>query len=199
MAVKALRDLQEFQQNLQAMTSGLFVLDNCGLQVELKDLQASTIGSARTLDSAAVIRMFICERTGDARFTRGDVTRELPSTGTATVGVEIHDNCIQFDPQTLDLRTAEQIGERFASAETLEEVNELILSAMDLVVRENPICPKLPEELSALDPVCSAAGITEIGSGGVGVALDGWIDVSVSTILDLLAFLQEEGMLPPEP
>ena len=49
------------------------------------------------------------------------------------------------------------------------------------------------------DPVCSAAGITEIGSGGVGVALDGSIDVCVSTILDLLAFLQEEGMLPPEP
>ena len=38
MAVKALRDLQEFQQNLQAMASGLFVLDNCGLQVEFKDL-----------------------------------------------------------------------------------------------------------------------------------------------------------------
>ncbi len=197
--VDALLDLQEFQENLRAMTSGLFVLDNCGLQVELQDLQATTRGSDLTVDSAAIIRTFKCERTGDAQFTRGEVTRELPSTLTSTVGVSVQNNCAAFELSNLSLETDENFASQFANEQTLEEVNDLVVGAIDLVVQQNPICPTLPEELSALAPTYDAGGVTEIGDGGVGVALEGTVDVSVSSILDLLSYLQAQDVLPPPP
>lgn len=73
-----------------------------------------------------------------------------------------------------------------------ENAHALILEKGVEVLAENPVCPELPEELAGLDPNCTSGRIREIGADGIGTALTGSVDTSSTTLLELVALLQDK-------
>ena len=78
-------------------------------------------------------------------------------------------------------------------------MKSFLLTAVDLVLSETPLCPELPDELASLDPSYDEGGPREIEDGGLGVLFSGSLDVSPATIIDVLLVLQREGVIPPPP
>ena len=67
-------------------------------------------------------------------------------------------------------------------------------------LEERPFCPELPPELASLDPVYEVGGPREIEDGGLGLYVDGSIDVSTGTILNISALgIAEQGIIPGPP
>ena len=81
----------------------------------------------------------------------------------------------------------------------MEAARTLLLDAVRLYLEETAVCPEMPPEVAVLDPEFGTGGPTEIGEGGIGVALAGSVDVSPRAIIDLLRLIQERGALPPTP
>ena len=135
----------------------------------------------------------------DGEFSPYSICGSFSASLSTAASVELRDNCAYFSILSLDLTAAEASRERLLEADTLKEVNDLILTALGLVLNESPICPELPPELASLDPIYARGGPREIGDGGLGVLLEGSVDVSVATILDVLTVMQERGVIPGPP
>jgi hypothetical protein len=92
----------------------------------------------------------------------------------------------------------QQVEDR-ALTEDLQAVRVILLEVAGRFLEERPLCPELPPELASLDPVYESGGPREIEDGGLGLYLSGSIDVSTTTILDILRVLQSEGIIPGPP
>jgi hypothetical protein len=145
------------------------------------------------------VEAFDCARTGPASWERGALTGAEEVGVRAEISAELAGQCVVF--RLLDL--ARDPPGAFAQVETgsgrVAAARALLLEATRLILEENPLCPDLPPELAILDPRFDRGTPHEIGAGGVGVALDGSIDVSPRALVDLLRLLQDRGALPPPP
>ncbi|WP_170477093.1 hypothetical protein [Ruegeria arenilitoris] len=197
--VDALLDLREIQKIVPERLADNAIIDNCGLQVRLDGLSFLAEGDAIDLDGDVTITIFECSRTGDRDFQRGEEKNALSANMSTAATVELRDNCAYFKLLDLTLAAPELNREQVLEEDTLESVKELMLAAVDLVLNESPLCPELPPELASLDPTYDKGGPREIGDGGLGVVLEGSVDVSPSTILDILTVLQRQELIPPAP
>ncbi|WP_170335597.1 hypothetical protein [Ruegeria arenilitoris] len=197
--VGALLDLREIQKTVPEQLADNAIIDNCGLQVRLDDLNLKAENDAIGLDGDVTITIFECSRTGERDFHRGEQKRAILANMSTEATVELRDNCAYFKLIDLTLTAPEAQREQLLQDDTLESVKELTLAAVDLVLNETPLCPELPAELASLDPVYDKGGPREIGEGGLGVFLDGSVDFSPSTILDILTVLQQQELIPGPP
>ncbi|WP_170468077.1 hypothetical protein [Ruegeria arenilitoris] len=197
--VGALLDLREMQRIVPERLANNAIVDNCGLQVRLDDLSFNAQGDAIGLDGAVTVTIFECSRTSDRDFQRGEEKRAIAANMSTEATVELRDNCAYFKLIDLTLTAPEAQREQLLEDDTLESVKELMLAAVGLVLNDTPLCPELPAELASLDPVYDKGGPREIGDGGLGVFLDGSVDVSPSTILDILTVLQQQELIPGRP
>ncbi len=197
--VKALLDLREIQKTVPEQLADNAVIDNCGLQARLDDLSLKAQDDAIDLNGDVTITIFECSRTSERDFQRGEQKRAILANMSTAATVELRDNCAYFKLIDLTLTAPEEQREQLLKDDTLDSVKELMLAAVDLVLNETPLCPELPVELASLDPVYENGGPKEIGEGGLGVFLDGSVDFSPSTILDILTALQQNELIPGPP
>lgn len=197
--VGALLDLREIQKTVPERLADNAIIDNCGLQVRLDDLSLQALDDAIDLDGDVTITIFECSRTSERDFQRGEQKRAILANMATQATVELRDNCAYFKLIDLTLAAPEEQREQLLEDDTLESAKELMLAAVDLVLNETPLCPELPPELASLDPTYDNGGPREIGEGGLGVFLEGSVDVSPSTILDILTVLQEQQLIPGRP
>jgi hypothetical protein len=197
--VNALLDLREIQKAVPERLADNALVDSCGLQVRLDGLSILADGEAIALDSLLGITRFDCGRVSKNDFRRGDQLATFSAKLSAVVSVELRDNCSYLEIPDLTLSAPESTRDRLLQENTLSEVKNFLLAAIDFVLSETPLCPELPEELASLDPSYYKGGPREIGEGGLGVGLTGSVDVSPSTIIDVLLVLQREGKIPAGP
>ncbi|SDM08490.1 hypothetical protein [Aliiruegeria lutimaris] len=197
--VNALLDLRDIQQRMPELLAGRPVSDGCGNNTVLGEVSVtardSVIGVSGTLQS----RFYQCNRTSETGFQRGELRSKLGLGFTGEATTKIEENCIVFRLEGLDVRPLEAIEAGTEDSENITAARLLLREAFNLVLAESPFCLELPPELSMLDPVFQTAGPREIGKGGIGVALEGSVDVSTHTILAILGVLQSEGVLPGPP
>ncbi|WP_170575798.1 hypothetical protein [Ruegeria atlantica] len=197
--VGALLDLREIQKIVPERMADNAIVDNCGLQVRLDDLSFQAQDETIGLDGGVTITIFECSRTSERDFQRGEQKRAILANMSTQATVDLRNNCAYFKLVDLTLTAPEAQREQLLEDDTLDSVKELMLAAVDLVLNETPLCPELPAELASLDPVYENGGPKEIGDGGLGVFLDGSVDVSPSTILDILTVLQQRKLIPGPP
>lgn len=197
--VDAVLDLRDVQASIPERVAEQAVVDNCGLQVEIDNLTVTGDADAILLDGAATVRLFECTRTDDRTFRRGAEKNVFNANLSTAASVELRDNCVFFQIRDLTLTAPDTLRQQVLEDDTLDNVKELMLAALAIVLGETPLCPELPAELASLDPIYDSGGPREIGDGGVGVAMRGSIDVSTSTLLDVLAALQELELIPGPP
>jgi hypothetical protein len=198
-AVDSTLDLRELQRRLPRIAEGKVPLDTCGGRVTLRSLETEAAGSTIVATGRLTVETFDCERTGPGSWERGGLLKTEEVGVRADLSAELVEGCVVF--RLLDLRRDPPGA--FSQLETgsgrIEAARTLLLDAVRLYLEEAAVCPALPPEVAVLDPDIGAGGPTEIGEGGVGVALAGSLDVSPRAIIDLLRLLQERGTLPPSP
>ncbi|WP_170774653.1 hypothetical protein [Ruegeria lacuscaerulensis] len=197
--VGALLDLRGAQKIVPERLADNAIVDNCGLQVRLDDISFGAKDDAIDLDGEVTVTLFECSRTSERDFQRGQEKNSILANMSTEATVELRDNCAYIKLIDLTLTAPEAQREQILEDDTLESVKELMLAAVDLVLNETPLCPELPAELASLDPVYESGGPREIGDGGLGILLDGSVDVSPSTILDVLTVLQQQELIPGRP
>lgn len=197
--VNALLDLREVQKIIPERLADNALVDSCGMQVTLNDLSILADEDTIALDSLLGITRFDCGRISRQDFRRGDELGSFSAQLSTVVSVELRDNCAYLKLPDLTLSGPESTKDRLLQENTLSEVKNLLLAAIDLVLSETPLCPELPAELASLDPIYEKGGPLEIGDGGLGVLLSGSIDVAPSTIIDMLLVLQREKVIPAPP
>ena len=143
-------------------------------------------------------QFFECRRTGETGWQRETEKNALALGFSASATASVVDNCAVFELVDLTLLP----GQRDVPPEEDEDLKAariLLLEAVNVLLRRRPICPELPPELASLDPVYGSGGPRELGDGGLGIYLEGSVDVSTATIVEILAVLQREGILPGPP
>lgn len=189
-------DLRDLQAGLPDLLTGETLLDICGGRVALGRLEAEAREERLIATALINLEAFDCERTGPGTWERGALQIAEEVGLRAELSADFIESCVVF--RLLDL--ARDPPGAMARMETgsgrAEAARALLLEAVGLILEENPLCPEVPEELAVLDPSFDRGAPQEIGDGGVGVVVDGSIEVSPRTVVDLLRLLQARGALP---
>jgi hypothetical protein len=196
--VEALLDLRDFQRRLPGIVSGEPVSDDCGSRTDLIELAVEAEGEVVSVTGVIDTQLFECERTSETGFQRGAPTDELRLGFSAVASARLHEKCITFELIDLAVKPQQQVADRVLT-EDLETVRLILLEVAGRFLEERPLCPELPPELASLDPVYESGGPREIEDGGLGLYVIGSIDVSTTTILDILRVLQSVGIIPGAP
>jgi hypothetical protein len=197
--IETLLDLRDLQARLPDLAAGAVLVDTCGGRISMRSLEAEAREADLIASGRLALDNFDCERKGPATWQRGALLSTEEFGVRAELSAELIEGCVVF--RLLDL-TRDPPG-AFAQFETgsgrVAAARALLLEAIRLILEEAPLCPDLPPELAVLDPRFYSGVPREIGKGGTGLALDGSVDVSPGTVVDLLRLLQDRGTLPPPP
>lgn len=197
--IDGLLDLTDLQRQLPDLLKGKKVLDICSATVSIEDFAASAAGETVIGTGHFGFELFDCNRTQPDQWQRGPVKETRQSDFRAEMTAFLRDDCAVVQIEKMDLGAPPKIGPIDFSSERIQAAGELIVEAADLVLADLPFCPKLPEEVELLDPVYDSGSPHEIGDGGLGLSLTGSIDVSTSSIIEVLKLLQKRDVLPPAP
>lgn len=197
--VAATLDLTDLQRQLPELLAGLTLVDTCGSRVALQRVEAEARDAMVIATARLDVASYACERTGPTAWERGALRSENEVEVRADLSAELQGPCVVFRLYDVAQSTPGALPEVDAGNGRRQAVRGLLIEAVGLLLEDSPICPEMPPELAMLDPVYDSGVPTEIGAGGLGVALSGSIDVSTGTILAVLRLLQARGVLPPEP
>lgn len=110
----------------------------------------------------------------------------------------VHHPCVRGELTEIELDPLGFLGAVVNLFGVTALAERLISEKAEEVLNDNPVCPKLPSEIASLAPYFSTGGAREIGAGGVGAALNGSVDTSAATLLDLVRVMKARGVLGPE-
>jgi hypothetical protein len=195
----AVVDLTDLQRRLPALLAGLPVVDNCGVRITLRSIEADAQDATVVATGRLDAELFDCERTDPTAWQRGATERVAQVDFRAEVSAELREECVVFLLRDLDLASPASIPQVDTGSGRVAAARTLLVEAAGLLLEEVPFCPSLPAELAMLDPTYESGAPEEIGDGGLGVALRGSVDASTATVLEVLRLLQERGVLPPRP
>ncbi len=192
-------DLRDLQSRLPDLLAGRALVNICGGSIDLNRLEAEATGRSVALRGVLGVNSYDCTQTEPGTWVRGILLDATEIAVRADLSAEIVESCVVF--RLLDL-SRDPPG-AFVQLETgsgrVEAARELLLEAAWLLLEEAPLCPDYPPELAVLDPRLDRVAPQEIGDGGVGIDIDGSIDVSPATVIALLRLLQSRGAVPPPP
>ena len=194
--VEARLDLRDLQARLPELLNGTVLLDSCGSRIALQSLEAEAQESRVIARGRLLTENFECQRTGTRTWERGAVLDTEEFGVRAEMSTDIVEGCVVF--RLIDI-IRDPPGVLGQTDERMDTVRSLLLDATRLLLEDSRFCPNLPPEFDALDPRLERVAPQEIGKGGIGVALDGEIDLSPATIVSLLRVLQDRGAAPPRP
>jgi hypothetical protein len=194
-----LLDLQGLQDRLPEISAGVGILDVCGVTITLDRAEVGADGATFLSNGRLRLQRYECERLSPDTWQRREPIGDTVIAVEADIATEVADNCVRFtlaglEPDDAADAVLSQIarGELAAARAIVEDTARLYLDSA-------PICLDLPPDLEALDPRFDLAEPREIGEGGLGVALDGSVEVGPVTVVEVLRLLQERGTLPPAP
>ncbi len=197
--IDALLDLRDFQEELSRITAGEILIDMCRNVTEIEELRVVAVDQSVQITGDIRTRRFECLGGLRSERQRGAQVKEVALDFNAVAGLIVTETCFIFDLQDLNLKPVSDTRVFDTPPEVIDAVRTLALEAARLVLQSSPFCPELPPELQSLDPVFKSGGLREIEEGGVGVNLVGTIDVSTSTIIEVLRVLQAESIIPAAP
>lgn len=192
-------DLRNLQSRLPDLLAGRALVNICGGSIDLNRLEAEATGRSVALRGLLGVNSYDCTQTEPGTWMRGKLLDATEIAVRADLSAEIVESCVVF--RLLDL-SRDPPG-AFVQLETgsgrVEAARELLLEAAWLLLEEAALCPDFPPELAVLDLRLDSIAPEEIGDGGVGIDIDGSIDVSPETVIALLRLLQARGAVPPPP
>jgi hypothetical protein len=194
LGVEALLDLRDFQLRLPGIISREPVSDDCGSRILVIELAVDAEVDVVSVTGLIETQFFECERTSETGFQRGAPTDRLSLGFSATASARLHEKCITFELLDLAVTPLQEIEDRNLT-EDLQAMRVILLEVAGRFLEERPLCPELPPELASLDPVYDSGGPREIEDGGLGLHLNGSMDVSTTTILNILRVLQGAGIV----
>jgi hypothetical protein len=192
-------DLRGLQAQLPDLLAGETLVDICGGRVALRRLEAEAREERLIAKGLLDVETFDCGRTGPGTWERGALLKAEEVGVRVELSAEVVEGCVVFRLLDLARDPPGALGQLETGSGRAEAARALLLEAVGLLLEENPLCPDVPEELAVLDPSFDRGAPQEIGEGGVGVVLDGSIEVSPRTVIDLLRLLQARGVVPAAP
>ncbi len=192
-------DLRGLQAQLPDLLAGETLVDICGGRVALRRLEAEAREERLIATGLLDVETFDCGRTGPGTWERGALLKAEEVGVRVELSAEVVEGCVVFRLLDLARDPPGALGQLETGSGRAEAARALLLEAVGLLLEENPLCPDVPEELAVLDPSFDRGAPQEIGEGGVGVVLDGSIEVSPRTVIDLLRLLQARGVVPAAP
>lgn len=194
-----LLDLRDLQKRLPEIATAAPLLELCGFRTILTELSLDAKGDVFSVAGELRSQFFKYTRLSDIDFQRGELQESIDIGLSGTYSVSLRNKCAVFEVVDLKLVSLDQTANSRQRSYKLEKAKSLLLESIGLILEENPFCPSLPPELASLDPIYESGSPREIGDGGLGVAMVGSVDVSPSTILDIVKVLQREGQIPGPP
>jgi len=199
-ALEALLDLRDFQERLPGLLAEFRISDDCGSRTDLTEIAVEAEGDVVAVTGLIDRQSFECNRINETDFRRGAETERLEVAFGAAASASLSGRCLTFELVDLSVDFADSVEDPESLGEDLEGLRVILLEVARRFLGERPLCLELlPPELASLDPVFKSGGPREIENGGLGLYIDGSIDVSTKTMLDLLRFLQREEIIPGPP
>lgn len=194
LGVDAFVDLRAFQVNAPGLFSG--VLDEtCKRFFAVAISGAEAKGDTVTVRGQFQAKFFACDTRDPKVHYRGVLLLGQNVNFSASARATARGNCVRFQLVDVALDPLGFLGGVSDLVGLTEGAAELILEKGNAVLADHPVCPELPPSIASLDPDFTAGGVREIGAGGIGAALQGSVDTSAATLLDLVAALDRKGLL----
>ncbi|MCA0873876.1 hypothetical protein LCL97_23845 [Seohaeicola saemankumensis] len=194
LGIRVLLDLRDMQRNAPGLLST--VLDEtCNQKYAVAVADAGASGSSVTLRGQFQAKLFTCNTSDPKVHFRGPLALGQNLNVAASAEAVVRGQCLHLRMTDLDADLAGLIGDIADLTGLDDKAQDLVLTRGNEVLSRHPICPELPQELAGLDPRFFGGGTTELGKGGVGAYLDGSIDVSAATLLDLVEVMIERDLL----
>ncbi len=197
--IDALLDLRDIQSRLPALLEGRLVTDNCGGRIEIESFETEASDTTVLARSALKMESYECIRSGPGSWERGALEETKQANVLAHVSAELVDQCVVFRLLDLERDPPGALGQIQTGSGRLAAARALVFEAIELVLEESALCPTLGPVLATLQPHFAYGAPQEIGEGGAGIAMQGSIDLSPATVVELLTLFQTEGLLPPAP
>lgn len=197
--LEALLDMRDFQKRLPGLLAEFRISDDCGSRTDLTEISVEAEGDIVAVTGLIDRRSFECNRINETDFRRGAATDRLEVAVAVAASAGLSGKCLTFELVDLSVDFADSGEDQDFPSEDLEALRLILLQVAGRFLGESPLCPELPPEIASLDPVFESGGPREIENGGLGLYIDGSVDVSTTTMLDLLRVLQEEEVIPGPP
>jgi hypothetical protein len=159
---------------------------SCSLGLDIDFHGAEAEGEAIRTRATVVARLYRCRDQGTPEERRGGRLFTQAIDVVAAVSAGADGDCVAFRLVDLELDPRGLLGGLATLLGITERARAGILAEARETLSENPVCPDLPDALSRLDPRFVQIGLTELGDGGIGVALAGDVELGAQTLLDLL-------------
>ena len=179
-------DLRNLQNRLPVIATAEPIFELCGFHTILTELALNTEGDVVSVAGKARSEFFKCTRLSEIDFQRGELEESFDLGLSGAYSVSLSGKCAVFRVVDLEVVSLEEAENSRQRSYKLQSAKTLLLESIRLVLEENPFCPTLPPELASLDPIYESVSPQEIGDGGLGIAMTGSVDVSPSTILDIV-------------
>lgn len=195
----ALLDLRDFQARLPDLIKEQPVSDGCGSRTDLTELAVEAREDVISLVGKLNTQRYECIRTDENNFQRGAPTDTWKLGFDASASASLEGTCLTLEIVDMVVEPLEEIEDAGELAEDLNALRVLLIDFANAFLEKRPLCPEMPAELASLAPVYNSGGPQEVEEGGLGVHIDGSIDVSTTTILSVLRVLQRESIIPAPP
>ncbi len=195
---RGLLDLRELQALAPDLLSGPMV-EGCTLNVEANLEYTEAKGDLIALFGTVDVEVYRCRGEESDRASARGVRLIATTIGIAAAArANVSEQCVYFGLAEVVLQPTGFVGGLVNLFGLTERVEQIVVTKANEFFEENAICPKMPPELSSLEPILEAGGTREIGNGGIGVALNGSIDTSAATMMELLALMQSRDIVGGE-
>ncbi|MGI1661768.1 hypothetical protein ACRDNQ_05975 [Palleronia sp. KMU-117] len=192
-------DLRDLQAQLPDLLAGEILVETCGGGVTLDRLEIEGRGATLVARATLDVTTYDCVRTGPGTWERSALLNADAIGVRADMSTEVVENCIVFRLLDLERDPPGVFAQMDTGSGRAQAARALLLEAVGLLLEDSPLCPQLPAELAVLDPRFDRGAPQEVGEGGVGVRVDGSIEVGPQSVVDLLRLLQERKAEPPPP
>jgi hypothetical protein len=197
LAVRAFVDLRALQTEVPALASRP-IDANCSLRLDFDVDGAEAERETVRASGSVLATLYRCRGRETENEQRGMRLWSQRIDFVAAVSATIEQDCVAFRLADLDLRPRGLIGGVATLIGLTERARAAILDRGGTLLRNNPVCPDLPETLVMLDPHYVTGGLREIGDGGAGAGLSGSVDASAGTVIRLIAELEARGIIGGE-
>ncbi len=194
MDVNAFVDLRSVQSRLPELVSGV-LHETCKHEISLNLVEAVAEGELLYARGTVRAKLYSCNRRDPTNEKQGFrwLTQDVDLVATAKAAVI--DQCIRFSLVDVELDPRGFIGGVANLFGLTNVARSAILQETETFFVANPICPAIPNELRSLAPDFKQGGVREIGDRGIGAAVSGSVDTSASTMISLLALMQERKIV----
>ncbi len=181
-------DLRAIQARFPELASGVY--DNiCSREVSVKVLETEAIDDHVELRGTLLVRFYSCDQSASSE-ERGRLWLTQEIDARAKVKAFVENQCVRFSVAELDLDPHGFTGAIARLFGVIDGARAEILEQAETYFDDNPICLTVPKELQPVSPQATLVRALEIGEGGIGAEIQGFIDTDATTLVKLLSVME---------